>query len=135
MSVNLAEKYAGAYLDSLTAMGFNYRTRHVRVLFKPNISKNEYSFYLNDEVWILISDSLAIPSDAELFISSDYDQLQTTGGSFNCLSDGKNIVLMGEVNIGVFRGADIPKPFYMNFLAITPLVKLGSKAKSEAVKQ
>lgn len=45
---------------------------------------------------------LALSADTEIFISSDLDHLISTVGEFNCMEGGRNVVLKGEVNIGIY---------------------------------
>lgn len=121
MSCSYLDNIIKVQTDFLKLKGFTTQVRNIRHLFEPNIGFNEQRVYLGNDIWILTSKSLPIPPDAELFIASNYEHLLATGGEFNCLGDGRYIVLKGEVNIGIYKGEEPPAPVFFDFLEISPL--------------
>lgn len=108
--------YKGFY----RSLGFELKQGNIHHLFVPNVSANEQQFFLGNDIWILTSDQLSLSPDTELFISSDLDHLISTVGEFNCMGEGRHVVLKGEVNIGFFSRDEEDVSMFFDFLVLSP---------------
>lgn len=113
------------------SLGFELKQGNIHHLFVPNVSANEQQFFLGNDIWILTSDQLSLSPDTELFISSDLDHLISTVGEFNCMGEGRHVVLKGEVNIGIFsRDDEEDVSMFFDFLVLSPVRKVELKSSS-----
>lgn len=125
---SVIDYYKGFY----RSLGFELKQGNIHHLFVPNISDSEQQFFLGNDIWILTSDQLSLSPDTELFISSDLDHLISTVGEFNCMGEGRHVVLKGEVNIGIFSREEEDVSMFFDFLVLSPVRKVELKSSSSS---
>lgn len=125
---SVIDYYKGFY----RSLGFELKQGNIHHLFVPNISDSEQQLYLGNDIWILTSDQLSLSPDTELFISSDLDHLISTVGEFNCMGEGRHVVLKGEVNIGIYPRDEEDVSMFFDFLVLSPVRKVELKSSSSS---